>query len=338
MMENARWTVLSAQMLVPPAWRRHKASGQPWCFNPSLLRWPHGWLLVYRVVLEDQRRRLALCRLDDGLSVIDETLYPLSDHIRFDPRAGYSERTTTWFADPRLHTFGGRVFLYFNSGWHLPRNHQFVVELDAATGSPISIAQELDLVEPRQALEKNWVFLAGGLETVVYSPAPHRIARQVGQEGQRLLYQLEDATPPVPGPQPIQPGLLRGGATPVSHRGLYYSFCHFIDAAAHRIDYRVGLYRFDTQAPYVPLAEGAVLLDLTLPDSGRRQRPALNPAVSDVIYPGGAAFHDHAWFVACGLNDEHCAILRLDGDALEARLPGATPDALRLAPPVRGKD
>jgi hypothetical protein len=328
---GARWTVLRAGALIPPAWRRSQGAGPAWCFNPSLLRCPQGWLLVYRVVLADQQRRLALCRLDEHLSVIDGTQIPLSDRIRFDPREGYSERVTTWFADPRLHAFAGRLFVYFNSGWHAPRNHQFVVELQADTGWPADLALEIDLVESRQPLEKNWVFLAGGLDTLVYSPSPHRIARQVDQAGRRLRYQLADAAPPAPGPDRLGPGLLRGGATPVPHQGLYYSFCHVIQSQPERIDYRVGLYRFGTQAPHAPRPEGAVLLDLALPESGRRQQPPLNPAVSEVIYPGGAAFHDHAWFVACGLNDEHCAIVRLDAEAVEACLAPARAGPTQVA-------
>lgn len=320
MMAGARWILLDTAALIPPAWRCRDGGAQAWCFNPSLLRRPDGWLMVYRVVLADQRRRIAMCRLDEHCRVIDGTQSLLSDQIQFDPQEGYTERTTSWFADPRLHTFGGRLFMYFNSGWHEPRNHQFLVELDPSTGRPLDTALELDLVGPRQAIEKNWVFLAGGIDALVYSPSPHRIARQVGHEGRRLLYRLEETASPTKASDRIGAGLLRGGATPVPHQGHYYSFCHCIQADAQRIDYRVGLYRFDMRAPHAPRAEGAALLDLPLPHAGHRQYPALNPAVSDVIYPGGAAHHNQTWFVACGLNDEHCAILQLDEDAVDACL------------------
>jgi len=49
--------------------------------------------------------------------------------IRFAKGSNYLARVTSWFADPRIFILGDRAFLYFNSGWHEPMNHQFVVGL-----------------------------------------------------------------------------------------------------------------------------------------------------------------------------------------------------------------
>ena len=45
----------------------------------------------------------------------------------------------TRFADPRLYRLAGRLFVYWNSGWHEPQNHQFLQELDPVSLRPVGI-------------------------------------------------------------------------------------------------------------------------------------------------------------------------------------------------------
>jgi hypothetical protein len=313
MQSHPDWTVFANGDLVPPSWRGIADSAQVWCFNPALVRVARGWLMVYRVVLRDQRRRIAACLLDRNFGVVEGSHVAVSDHIRFAQTSKYPERATSWFADPRVYDFDGQLLLYFNSGWHEPCNHQFIVALDPVTYTPAGPACELMLVRPRGPLEKNWVFLPEGIGKLVYSPSPHRIATLVHREPAQLLFELVDdkgSTVPSRGWQ----GQLRGGAPPLLHNGVLYSFCHIITDSGETIRYHAGVYRFCATPPYAPLPGGAALLELPSPPEARRAQPKLNPAVDDVIYPCGAARLDHSWIVSCGLNDEHCAILTMPDD------------------------
>src|SRR5690242_3846660 len=99
---GADFTLLEPQRLLPAQWRHFAADGPVRVFNPGLLRRDDDWLFAYRVVGPDLRRRIGLCRLRRDLQPIDGSPLPLSDSIRFARGHDYLERTTTWFADPRL--------------------------------------------------------------------------------------------------------------------------------------------------------------------------------------------------------------------------------------------
>lgn len=308
------WTLFDNNRLLPKAWRDRASGSGIWCFNPGLQRTSEGCILAYRVVRDDGDRRICACRLADDFSVIEGTQTAISDHIKFWPGAELSERARNWFADPRLYAIDGRLFMYFNSGWHAPRNHQFLIELDPQSLCPVGFAWELDLVTPIQALEKNWTFLDTGADALfgalVYSPSPHRIARLVDSHKHRLIYSLDAEAAPVSASR-LGPGQLRGGAPPVRQGDCHYSFCHFIPDTVQPVNYRAAVYRFDSRFPHTPHDDGAALLVRSTPPDAARGQPALNPAVNEVIYPGGAIWHAQTWHIACGLNDERCGILSL---------------------------
>jgi hypothetical protein len=305
-----RWKIFNNRSLLPAPWRHLAGGAEIWCFNPALLRITGGWLLVYRVVLADQRRRMAACLLDDEQEVIEGSQVALSDHIRFPQGPNFSDRATNWFADPRIYAVDGRWVVHFNTGWHLPRNHQFLVPIDPATLLPLEVAREINLVTPRQNLEKNWVFLGSDFDRLVYAPDPHSIATRVREDESSFLYAVPDAVE-TGAVSRTGPGQLRGGAPPVRRGDIYYSFCHFISELEGSIDYQAAVYRFQATPPFKPLPEGAALLDLLPPASSQRLLPKLNPAVGQVIYPSAAVLLDSRWHLACGLNDEYCAIVSL---------------------------
>ena len=152
--------VFTGEQLLPPAWQPLTAGGPVRTFNPGLLRYADGWILAYRIVASDGLRRIGMCRLNHALQIVPGSLVPWSDHVRFRPDAILPELGTRWFADPRLYRFGERLFVYWNSGWHEPRNCQFVQEFDPATLLPLGYPRELLLRGERQKLEKNWTFFA----------------------------------------------------------------------------------------------------------------------------------------------------------------------------------
>jgi hypothetical protein len=172
--------VARAEELLPETWKTAAGNGPVRVFNPGLLRDGEGWLFAYRAVSPDGLRRIGLCRLDAKLRPIAGSQLPLTDHVRFRTDADYPEVVRAWFADPRLYRLGGRIFIYWNSGWHEPRNYQFVQELDPTTLLPRGSPRELLLRGERQKLEKNWTLFHAGDERkdefhAIYSIVPHRV-------------------------------------------------------------------------------------------------------------------------------------------------------------------
>jgi hypothetical protein len=76
-------------------------------FNPGLTAdGSGGWLLAYRLVGQDAKRRIGICRLDAKGAVITGSAQPLSDSFRLRPGCLYPAEAYTWFADPRLFRLG----------------------------------------------------------------------------------------------------------------------------------------------------------------------------------------------------------------------------------------
>lgn len=306
--------------LLPECWRPAAGTGPVRVFNPALLRDGAGWRLAYRAVLADGRRRLAACRLDAGLRVVEGSPYALSDYVQFPPAKPYPDVVRTWLADPRLYRFGDRVFVYWNSGWHEPQNHQFLQELEPTTFAPIGAPRELVLRGPRRPLEKNWTFFTtteGSLHAI-YSVAPHRVlAFSLAGEGDIFCEEVAQHEFPLT-TYPASHGGLRGGAPPVWHDGAFWSFCHSVHDGPNGYCYRAGVYGFSEGPAFAPWAEP--VKPLALGAGAGRLHPRLNPAVDEVIYPCGAAIEGDQWLVSHGLNDEQCAISIIPHAAVRAHV------------------
>jgi hypothetical protein len=302
--------VFGAEKLLPETWRAFLADGPVRTFNPGLLRDGEGWIFAYRIVAADGRRRIGICRLDRDLRVIDGSCVPLTDHVRFRPDGVYPEIGTRWFADPRLYRFGPRLFVYWNSGWHEPRNCQFVQELDPSSLLPRGFPRELVLRGDRQKLEKNWTFFAdeGGRPHAVYSITPHRVLEFsfegdgdiVFDDVSRVEWSIED--------YPASHGGLRGGAPPCFADGQFWSFCHSVHDGANGYRYVPAAYAFAPQHPFAPTLKPVRPLALGNPFGERRSYERLNTAVGEVIYPCGAVRDGARWMISQGINDEYSAI------------------------------
>jgi hypothetical protein len=200
--------------LVPDAWQDLRA-GPIWAFNPSLLRHGAGFLLAYRLVGADGRRRIGLCRLSGLFTVVPGSAVAYSDHIVFPSGSPAAEQARSWFADPRLFRLGDGVFIYWNSGWHEPANAQFIQQIDADSLRPIGPPRELVLDGPRRAIEKNWMlFESRGACYAVYSINPHRILSFSLQGSEAIVCRPVAAT--AWADESYQPawGELRGGTPP----------------------------------------------------------------------------------------------------------------------------
>lgn len=317
--------VYQASELIPDAWKSAAGEGPVRTFNPGLLRDGQGWLFAYRLVAAEGLRRIAICRLDEQLRAIAGSPRPLTDHVRFRADVAYPEVATRWFADPRLYRLHGRLFVYWNSGWHEPRNYQFLQELDPTSLLPLGAPRELVLKGERQKLEKNWTLFCTGQERggefhVVYSITPHRVLTGslsgsgdiVCEEVARQEWSLA--------PYPASHGGLRGGTPPVLDGGRFWSVAHSVHGveSPEGYSYAAGAYAFDSTPPFAPCFGPIAPLALGADLARARLYPRLNPAVGTVIYPCGAARDGARWLISHGINDERCAISRLAHTELQA--------------------
>lgn len=312
----------SSEELLPGRWQSLATDGPVRTFNPGLLRDGDGWIFAYRVSTAAPWRRIGLCRLDQNFNPIAGSAVPLTDLIPFRAGHGYPEIVTRWFADPRLYRLRGRVFVYWNSGWHEPQNHQFVHELDPRTLGPIGGPRELVLRGPRQKLEKNWTLFEApdGAVRAIYSAVPQRVlALSLDGEGPIELEPLATTEWALTS-YPASHGGLRGGAPPQAAHGSFWSICHSVHDSPEGYRYIAAAYRFAANAPFAPEAEPIRPLDLPNPWHAAREHERLNPAVGEVIYPCGAAWTGDRWVIGYGINDERCAIATLEHAAVAETL------------------
>ncbi len=318
---SASLVIFDSRALLPDAWGNAAGTSPIYAFNPTLVDAGEGWLMAYRVVLADGMRRIAHCRLDRALSPVPGTAVPFSDQIRFSKREGLAPQASSWFADPRFYRLGGRLYLHWNSGWHEPRNHQFVVELDPISLAPVGPARELILSGERQPIEKNWVLWGDGPFRATYSPSPHRVlSLSLDGEGDIACEPLADH----PWPDRIYErrfGRLRGGTPPQRHGDLYFALCHSMTGTpVPGCDYHPAAYAFSAEPPYEPRL--VPHRSLPLPEPPPRSLPTLNRAVARVVYPNGLVRNGDHWLVSYGMNDERCAIAPLsDAQLLGSLIP-----------------
>jgi len=317
----------SAEALLPAAWRRLAPAEQCHIFNPSITMHGAAWLMAYRVVLPDQRRRIAVCRLDDQGRVHPGSPMPLSDLLM---------DGGDWHADPRFCSFGDRLLLHFNNGTRVP-NDIFIVELDPGTLRPMGPCRTLQLDTPRTPVEKNWMFFAhDGVLYTIYSIAPHRVFRVHldGPASGPVACESAHTTAWLDRPYRARYGELRGSTPPVRVGDQYYTFFHsqyrkplvdrLLTAARYgtppgAVTYGVGCYVFRAEPPFVPEQYSAGLL-FEPPVREASPRPALSRYYDSCVYPSGAVYRDGAWLISVGLHDDGCGLLRLSPQDLQQAL------------------
>jgi predicted GH43/DUF377 family glycosyl hydrolase len=297
--------------LILPEWQDWRKSGRVYHCNPSLLEDGSRWIFACRVIGPDLQRRVLLCRLDRTWEVIAGSHIAWSDQIRFPDPSLYPEQVGVWFADPRLFRIGRRLFIYWNSGWHEPQNHQFIQELDPASLAGLGPPRELVLVGRRRKIEKNWMIFGQDQAFAVYSPEPHRLLTADLSGQGPVPCRFLDGAESAESDESDRLSVLRGGAPPRRFGPHYYSFCHSIEETEGGYAYLPAVYRFDASDPRQLTALSKGPLPLPNPLGDRREHPPLNPAIYRVIYPSGAVPVHGDWCISYGINDERCAICRL---------------------------
>ena len=309
--------VYQNEELLPASWKKTVASGDAYVFNPSIARWRDSLLLVYRVVLPDLRRRIAVCRLDDSLGVVHGSVVALSDSL---------DGAGDWHADPKFCVYGDRLLVHFNSGMpaHGP-NDIFVVELDPESLHPLGPARRL-VLERRRTIEKNWMLFEHDASLyAVYGISPHVVLRlDFGSTGQggpvdcSRVYQVTwDASA-----YARRYGELRGGTPPIRHEHLLYTFFHstyplhrrwrFLSGRLWRHSvpqrtYVAGFYGFTAAPPFAPVIYTPLPV-IRPPSLEWRHRKRLDSGVARFVYPGGAILRDGSWIVASGVQNEYCCL------------------------------
>jgi hypothetical protein len=307
----------SAQ-LIPAPWEDLRA-GPIWAFNPSLLRHGPGYVLAYRLVGADGRRRIGLCRLSRSLAVVPGSAVAYSDNIVFASGSGVAERARTWFADPRLFRLGDGVFLYWNSGWHEPENAQFIQQIDADSLRPVGPPRELLLDGERRAIEKNWMFFeSGGSCLAVYSINPHCILTFSPEGSGAIVCRPVAATAWADESYRPTWGELRGGTPPQWIESSFHSFCHSVNGPPGAYVYSLAAYSFSTEFPFAPVQVPVRPLAIAIPSQMQDGQERLNKVVREVVYPAGAVFDQGQWIVSLGVNDQHCAFARINAADLAA--------------------
>jgi hypothetical protein len=314
--------VFRTDELIPGLWRRFLDDGPVRIFNPGLLHTASGWLLAFRVVGPDLKRRIGLTRLTSDFLVQTETTTAFTDYIRFGPQRRYSEYVENWFADPRLFRLDERVFMYWNSGWHDPENVQFIQEIDVHALRPIGAPRELRLRGPRRKIEKNWSFFESGAMYAIYSVSPHRVLK-FSLDGEDHI----DFEPVCENDWDTEKfvahyGEIRNGAPPQRVGDRYFSVCHSRVGSPDGVIYLPSVYCFSATFPFRPIAPPRRPLALPNPWGTSTDYERLNPSVAQVVYPCGAAYDQNHWIISYGINDEHCAIAVLSAaelaDSIEA--------------------
>jgi hypothetical protein len=316
---------LTADALLPEPWRAFARPEQCYVFNPAITLHGGTMLMAYRVVLPDQRRRIAVCRLDAAGQVQAGSALPLSDFL---------VDGSDWHADPRCCSFGDRLFLHFNNGARVP-NDIYLVELDPVTLHPLGPCRSLQIDIPRTPVEKNWMFFAhdGALYTI-YSIAPQRVFRVPLHESSPVRCVSAHATSWDDRAYRARFGALRGSTPPVRVGDRYYALFHshfrkplprrLLTAARHHarwdaVTYGIGCYAFRAEPPFAPVAFSPGLLFPT-PLRGPSPRPALSTYYDSCVYPSGMVYRDGDMLVSVGLHDDGCALLHIPLHEVEQSL------------------
>jgi hypothetical protein len=313
--------------LLPPEWGVWSA-GHPWrVFNPSIARLGDQMIMCYRVVGEDNARRLAICKLDANWDVVPNSILPLSDWLVFPDHFDLSARSLAWHADPRIFTLKSGYYIYWNDGSVKPHNNQFIVRVEPSNLKPLGRAQRILLKAEPTGIEKNWTLFEGddGLKAI-YSISPLRILRCVDQSNDELRFADDWEIDPDYSLYENRFGHLRGGAAPATADGTQFLFCHSSIKGSGVTDYFASCVSVNLHAGQnTSVAATPAPIPLPNPHGRDFRFGKLNQKVGEVIYPCGSVYQDGNWIISYGVNDERCLIAQFSHEYLRSQLRDVAP-------------
>ena len=300
--------------MVPKAWKKLIAEGFH-TFNPALISdGNEGFIMAYRFVANsDLIRRIAICRLDSDLKVVEGSAFNLSDFIEF-ADSSVDSHSREWFADPRLFNLQGKTWMVWNDGNRSEGNHQFMVQIDFEGDLKVAgAAREIKIDGGRRKNEKNWSFFESDNKVwVVYSISPHEILSVDMSSDSRIICQSE-ASVEWNARYSKHFGSLRGGAQPVRVGDKFINLVHSSFNMPEGREYVAAVYEFSASYPFAPVRERPIPLNLNIPKStenGSESGNKLNPTTSSVVYPTGLEIRGENVWVSAGVNDSELALIK----------------------------
>lgn len=278
-------------------------------FNPSMIRWRGRLLLATRDSWGHSR--VALWWLDNQRPDWSGawTATPIGSYAANHPEAPRLEDPRLFVA-PDPDSFEMKVHAAFNlPDAYPPKRVQVGYVRFAADLSGIEHT-EVFRSPAGNAYEKNWspIYYASpdsrdpGEIRWVYAMKPQHVV--MGKQGWTT-----------DNPLPWAGGVMRGGAAPVRVGNFYYSFFHGCLKRFSGSVYTIGCYVFEANPPHRIVRQTPVPLvwpELPGPDE--------SVVKSYVLWPGGAVLHAGSWWLACGVDDCHCRIVRLGFEEVEAAM------------------
>ena len=277
---------------MPPPMKRNviqwtqgrKGRVQAW-FNPTLAIREGRRYLAYRCECVPWFRlsMVALSELDKDWNPILESTKVLDLHSKY---GNYCVE------DPRFFDYRGDLWLTYTDA------HEVGI---ARLNPDMSTADSFYLERPwhHTRPEKNWTFFeANDRLYAVYGIAPHRVI-EVNLEDHTTKFMHE-----VRFEYEWRWGELRGGASPVEHDGLLWSFFHSSlnireESYGPIRQYHIGAYAFEKTPPFKPVWMSRKPLLSGEEEQFQHDRPSQH----SVLFPCGAVRNQDGWLVTFGEND-----------------------------------
>jgi predicted GH43/DUF377 family glycosyl hydrolase len=296
--------------------KRIRIPGYPDAFNPSLTRWRGQILLSFRIYHPFNRstNQIGLCWLDENLDITGEPT--ILEFFQNDFHSLMKRQ------DPRLITFGDRLFVVYNNQLKdIPRP-----EVRRMLYAEVQFDGEHFYVEKSEILlhfdgenamrpEKNWVpFDYQGSLLLGYSQIPHRILRPL--PGTNTCETMDSTFASIK----WNWGVPRGGTPALIEGGEYLAFFHSSKnmASVHSkgktiLHYFMGAYTFSLNPPFQITRispEPIVGKDFYHGASYKTWKPV------QVVFPGGFIQDGQYIWIAYGRQDHEVWVVKLDRQRL----------------------
>lgn len=267
----------------------------PFGYNPSIILHRNRMLMAYRWHDEgNASTALAMAELDKDFNVTS------NKEIR-PPQDKYQS-----IEDPRLFVLHGELHVsYVCSTWPDKPPKSVVKYGRLEEGSTWNI---VDAIRPDHGqndgsgLEKNWLFFQHGTDLAYF----YHSNEVVGN------FPMATGAEPLRWPW----GLIRGGTTPLPHKGNLISFFHSRldnEPAPNYWRYAVGARVIEAKPPFATLAvsKEPILRGSEQSELSATELSSCFHGKPNVVFPAGAMEFEGGWLVSCGVNDASCVLVKV---------------------------
>lgn len=277
-------------------------------YNPTIAQFNGQTLIAYRYHEGGSSTKLAMARLNENLSVVDNKPIRLG--------SGRSEE------DPRLFWHQGQLWI----SWVESR---FPKEMTAVVcyGRLVDAGKDWGVearIQPKvngndwSSTQKNWIFFDNdGKLMCLYQSQPEQIVYHMEGEvvmGEHFAYGIQWPW-----------GEVRGGCVPIEHEGKLLRIFHSAldnEPLPYRRRYYIGALMMDKKPPFAlcGMTKRPLLTGSELDDMSDTQRASCHHFKPQVVFPGGAVVSaDKHILLAVGVNDSSSLIVRFTFEEILAR-------------------